>query len=168
MICAAIPNNNYTIPCPDVTEMPDFEMTIDAICTRGGDNDQDGFQDFMFIRYQDGDIYFPDLDNDNPAFVCNDLVPILAELLPALIDCADPLQLWKRAENFLLNPLAELIDSEICNPVTTSTPADTTTTTTAATTTTTATSSTSAAIATALFCLSLRRSNCSSYMWWNC
>ena len=57
MICAAIPNNNYTIPCPDVTEMPDLEMTIDAICTRGGDNDQDGHEDFMFITYQDGDIY---------------------------------------------------------------------------------------------------------------
>jgi len=112
-ICAAIPTNNYTIPCPDI---PDFDTTLDVLCTRGGDNDQDGREDFIFIYYKDDGLYFPDLDimpPMPPQWKCSELMPIVAAALPAVVDCADPLQLWARAEKFLLNPLKDLTN---CQP----------------------------------------------------
>merc|ERR1719370_398603 len=48
-----------------------------------------------------------------PQWKCTELMPLVAAALPAIVDCADPLQLWARAEKFLLNPLKDLTN---CQP----------------------------------------------------
>jgi len=120
LICAAIPNGFYTIPCPDIPD-PDLQMTLEAICTRGGDSDQDGLQDSIYIYYEDGGIYFPDLGetamppNDPLLGSCIDVLGLLSLQLPQLLlplDCDDPFRLWQRAETFLLNPLMDLTNCE--------------------------------------------------------
>jgi len=115
LICTLIPNGDYYIPCPNI---PDQEDAINAICTHDSTpDDADDTKDQIFIHYQDGEITFPDLPIGDPSFpqpfICKELMPVVGVLanLPHLnmaIDCADPLRLWERAENFLLNPLKDL------------------------------------------------------------
>jgi len=129
-ICAAIPNGIYEIPC-DLTDDDTLGPILQQTCSKDTDGDQ--IPDKVVLRYEDGTLYFPEVYGEEPfPYTCQILVPVLW----LTIDCADPLHLWKRAENFLLVPLAEKINNPACVPATS-------TTATAATTTTAVTSTAS-------------------------
>jgi len=86
----------------------------------------------IFIQYTDGEIRLPDLPDDlttvpglellgllgigTQPLICADFIRTIDDLIENIelkpIDCADPLRLWERAENFLLNPLAALTNCE--------------------------------------------------------
>ena len=93
-ICAAIPNGIYEIPC-DLTDDDTLGPILQQTCSKDTDGDQ--IPDKVVLRYEDGNIYFPEVEGmgDTPfQYTCQMLVPVLW----MTIDCADPLHLWKRAE----------------------------------------------------------------------
>jgi len=124
-ICMLIPTGDTPIPCPK-TPIAHLQELIDALCTHDSTpDDQDSTPDSILLHYENGQISLPDLpDNlgDVPGLgpllellgLSRDQTqPILcADLIPTSLDCADPLGLWKRAENLLLNPLKDLTNCE--------------------------------------------------------
>ena len=122
LVCAMVPNNDYPIPCPK-TPVAHLQELIDALCTH--DSTQDSTPDSILLHYEDGQISLPELPEnlgDVPelgpllellGLSRDQTQPILCtDLIPTSLDCADPLGLWKRAENLLLNPLKELTNCE--------------------------------------------------------
>jgi len=136
LVCAAIPNGIYRIKCSTAGQIVAagcdalasdpvmssicasglLDTIVEAACTE--DTDGTGQPDTMVIQYKDGEIFFPKLDPELTQpfqITCNSLMAIVSTMVPELalpIDCADPLGLWVRVENFLLNPLKALTNCE--------------------------------------------------------
>ena len=126
LICAIIPNADYRANCTTIGEIKDpicrirlYDPLLSTICLLLGSYLDAGCIDgWIMIRYRDGEIFFPTLSETEAfQFTCNDLMPAVANKVPLpqlgfTLDCADPLRLWERAENLLLNPLKDLTNCE--------------------------------------------------------
>jgi len=124
MICALIPTGDTPIPCPKTPNAnAHLQELIDALCKH--DSDGDAAPDSILMHYENGQISLPDLpENLGDVPVLGPLLELLGlsrdqtqpilctDLVPTSLDCADPLGLWKRAENLLLNPLKDLTNCE--------------------------------------------------------
>ena len=106
-LCNYIPEGEYNIPCSLAEGV--LGDTADSLCNV--DTDGDGINDAIGGKYENGSfiVNLPGF-GDLPLECNSTLETAFPKQFGYPIDCADPLNLWGRAEEFLLTPLADKIN----------------------------------------------------------